>query len=96
MKYYTRTEVTQILEVEDGFVIALEREEIITRDAPEKDSGEYSDVMLERVRVASNLVQDLEVNLPGVAIILHMREQLADQRHRIDHFVLALQRQGES
>jgi len=92
MTYYTRVQILEILHVEEGFLVALEEEEIITQDAPEVDEAHYSDQMLERARVAANLMHDLDVNLPGVAIILRMREAMSKQRRRIDSFVLELSR----
>ena len=92
MTYYTRVQILEILHVEEGFLVALEEEEIITQDALEVDEAGYSDQMLERARVAANLMHDLDVNLPGVAIILRMREEMSKQRRRIDSFVLELSR----
>jgi hypothetical protein len=40
--------------------------------------------MLERVRVAQNLVRDLEVNLPGVAVIVRLREEMAGLRRHVE------------
>jgi hypothetical protein len=39
--------------------------------------------MLERVRVADNLVHELEVNLAGVAVIVQMREEVATLREQL-------------
>ena len=64
MNYYTRKQVMELLEIDEGFLVALEREEIVARDAPPDTQGEFSERMLERARVAQNLVNDLEVNLP--------------------------------
>jgi MerR family transcriptional regulator/heat shock protein HspR len=95
MSFYSRTEIVKLLEIDEGFLSSLESEEIIEVDAPPGESGEYSERMLERVRVAHELVRELDVNLPGVAIIVRMREQmltlrndfeksLRDLRERID------------
>lgn len=94
MRHYTRREIVELLQIEDDFIIALESEEIIVRDAPHGEAIDYSERMLERVRVASNLVDELDVNLPGVAVILQMREQLSEQRRRIERFMLEL-REGQ-
>jgi MerR family transcriptional regulator/heat shock protein HspR len=83
VNYYTRKQVVELLEIDEGFLIALEREEIVLRDAPAGASAEFSERMLERARVAQNLVADLEVNLPGVAVIVRMREELAGLRQRL-------------
>ncbi|MBW2293525.1 MAG: hypothetical protein JRG89_10940 [Deltaproteobacteria bacterium] len=90
MNYYTRRQLVDVLQVGDDFLISLEEEEIVTRDAPDDIAGEFSEIMFERVRVAANLVEELEVNLPGVAVIIRMREEMAGQRRAIEEFVIRL------
>ncbi len=90
MRFYTRIEIVKLLEIDSGFLDALEREEIIAPDAPATESGEFSEQMLERVRVAYNLVHDLDVNLPGVAIIVQMREDMSGLRHRLEGLLTEL------
>ena len=63
------------------------QEEIIVVDSPEENLGEFSDRMLERARVAQNLVRDLEVNMAGVAVIVRMREEMAELRHRLEQLL---------
>jgi hypothetical protein len=94
MTFYSRQQIVQILGIADDFLITLEREEIVFCDAPEEHPGEYSEQMLERVRVADNLVNELEVNLPGVAVILEMRENLAALRHHLETLAEELRRRG--
>lgn len=77
MKYYSRAELVALLGVEESFLWSLEQEEIIWLDAPAGERG-YSERMLERVRVSQNLVEELEVNLAGAAVILSLREQLTE------------------
>ncbi len=84
MRFYSRIEIVELLEVEPGFLDALEREEIILSDASSGAAGGFSERMLERVRVAYNLVHDLDVNLAGVAIIIQMREDMSSLRHQIE------------
>lgn len=91
MSYYTRKQVLELLEIDDGFLGTLISEEIVQIDAP-GGQGEFSEQMLERVRVAQNLVRDLEVNLAGVAIILRMREDMADLHHRLAQLARELER----
>ncbi len=90
MRFYTRIEIVQLLEIDGGFLDALEREEIIAPDAAATEGGEFSEQMLERVRVAYNLVHDLDVNLPGVAIIVQMREDMSGLRHRLEGLLTEL------
>ncbi len=94
MSFYTRKQLMEILEIDEGFLISIEREEIISDDAPESEVGHYSERMLERARVAQSLVSDLEVNLPGVAVILRMREDMAAMRHRVEELVIEIQKKS--
>jgi hypothetical protein len=96
VRFYTRTEIIKLLEIDGGFVDALEREEIINPDALASETGEFSEQMLERVRVAYNLVHDLEVNLPGVAIIVQMREEMSGLRHRLEDLLKELKGRGST
>lgn len=83
MKYYTRAELRSLLQVEESFLVLLEQEEILWLDAPGDPADAYSERMLERVRVSWNLVEDLDVNLPGAAVILALREQIAELQQRL-------------
>jgi hypothetical protein len=96
VRFYTRTEIVKLLEIDGGFVDALEREEIVAPDAPASETGEFSEEMLERVRVAYNLVHDLDVNLPGVAIIVQMREEMSGLRHRLEGLLNELKGSGST
>jgi hypothetical protein len=84
MTFYTRRQIVQLLDLDEGFVQALEQEEIIEADGPEPSKGEFSERMLERVRVAHTLVHDLDVNLAGVVIIVRMREEIGELRNALE------------
>ena len=92
MSYYTRKQLLEFLETDDGFITSLQQEEIIVVDSPEEALGEFSDRMLERARVAQNLVRDLEVNMAGVAVIVRMREEMAELRHRLEELLGEVQK----
>jgi hypothetical protein len=82
MSAFTRREIAQILEIDEGFVTSLERESIIQVDT-EGEGGAFSALMVERVRVAHSLVHELEINLAGVAVIVRMREELGTLRAKV-------------
>ena len=90
MKYYTRLEVVELLEIDELFLVSLEREDVVLRDAPPEAEGDYSELMLERARVAQNLVRDLEVNLPGVAVIVRLREEMVGLRRHVQDLLVEL------
>jgi hypothetical protein len=94
MIFYSRQQIVQLLDIEDNFLIQLEGEEIVYCDAPEEHPGEFSEQMLERARVADNLVHELEINLPGVAVILQMRESMAQLHRHVANLAEELRRRG--
>jgi hypothetical protein len=96
MSYYTRKQILEMVETDDGFLIALEQEEILVGDAPADSPGEFSERMLERVRVAQNLVRDLEVNMAGAAVIVRMREEMADLRRYVEELLAEVKRRTGS
>lgn len=90
MKVYTREQVLELVGMDAGFLLALEREEIVGFDVPEQ--GCYSERMLERARVAHELVTELDVNVEGAAIIVRMREELAALQRDLAGLARELQR----
>jgi len=84
-KYFTTTEIMEIFQVEEDLIVSLEREEIIcpecTGDDPLKH---FSSHEIEKLRIAKMLIEDMEVNLPGVEIILRMRESMINMRRQFD------------
>ncbi len=90
MSFYSREKIVKLLEIDEGFLTALESEEIIEADATAGEAGEFSERMFERVRVAHELVSELDVNLPGVAIIVRMREQMFELRREFAESLRAL------
>jgi MerR family transcriptional regulator/heat shock protein HspR len=96
MSSYTRSQLLALLEIEETFLVALELEEIVMHDARSGQDPGYSERMLERARVAHNLVRELDVNLPGVSIILRMREEMAELRHQMAEVLSELKRRGGS
>ena len=83
MRYFSRAEILTLLSIDEGFLALLEEEEIVWLDAPEENGPGYSERMLERARVSYNLVQDLDVNLPGAAVIVALREHVAELQQRL-------------
>ena len=95
MTTFTRRQVLEILEIEDAFLVSLEDESIVAPDAAEPEAR-YSDSTLERIRIASELVRELEVNLAGAAVILHMREELTDLRRRVAELLTEIEARRRS
>jgi MerR family transcriptional regulator, heat shock protein HspR len=84
-EYWTTTEVIELFEVETRFLEDLVEEEIL-RPEGRKDPAEkrFSEVDLERLRLAKLLVEEMGVNLAGVEIILRMRRDMFAMRAQFD------------
>ncbi len=50
----------------------------------------YSLDQVDRIRVAHNLIEELGVNLEGVEVVLHMREQIINMRRKLAHLRMRL------
>ena len=84
-QYWTLTEVVEYFDVDERFLRDLESEEII-RAEMEADASARTFCMeeLEKLRLAKILVEDMDVNLPGVEVILRMRRNMLDMRRQFD------------
>ncbi len=77
MSAYTLHQICELLELDEGCAAELVREAVLVADAGQ---DAFSEDMLERARVARELVVELEVNVAGVAVIVRMREELVALR----------------
>lgn len=83
-KYLPISEVVRVCSVSEEFVLSLERERVIVA-AKRKRQRVYSLEQVDRIRVAHNLIEELGVNLEGVEVVLHMREQIINMRRQLAH-----------
>lgn len=93
-EYWTVQEVVEIIEIDEDFLTDLEREEIVCPTCPGgRSTKHFSAKDLERLRLAKTLMEDMEVNLPGIEIILRMRQDMIDMRRQFDHILEDMARQ---
>jgi len=93
-EFWTVTEVMEIFEVDETFLADLEEEELLCpacRDEP--PTKIFSSAELEKLRLAKILVEDMGVNLPGVEIILRMRQMMFHMRRQFDEILEDLAQQ---
>jgi hypothetical protein len=83
MTFYTLRQIAEILGLDPEFVEQLEREEILLPEPEPEHEAAYSERMLERARVAHELVHELEVNLAGASVIVRLREEMVVLRQRV-------------
>ena len=84
-KHWTITEVVEIFEIDRELLTDLAEEDIICPICREEDDEKlYRSDEMEKLRLVKILVDDMDVNLPGVDIILRMRQQVIDMRRQFD------------
>ncbi|GIW45395.1 MAG: hypothetical protein KatS3mg077_2677 [Candidatus Binatia bacterium] len=92
-RYFRLEEVLRDLHVDREFVRVLEVEEIIHPKLSSEGETVLSAEDVERVRLARLLMEELEVNLPGVEIVLHMREELLSLQRQFGEILEQLVRE---
>ena len=84
-KFWTVSEVVEIFQIEERFVVDLEEEEVIHPIHGEGRADKlFSADELEKVRLAKILVEEMGVNVAGVDVILRMRQNLIEMRAQFD------------
>jgi len=87
-KYWTTTEIIETFQVSEELLIDLEREEILCPEcASNGSSKQFSNDELEKLRLARMLIEDMDVNIPGVEIILRMRNDMIHMRRQFDEIL---------
>ncbi|MFO7737814.1 MAG: chaperone modulator CbpM [Desulfatiglandaceae bacterium] len=84
-EFWTITEVVELFEVEENFLIDLEQEEILCPKCRDDSTTKlFSSSELEKLRIAKILFEDMGVNVPGIEVILRMRQTMFDMRNQFD------------
>ena len=78
-KYFRIAEIIEICDVSEKFVLSLEREKLISC-VRRRRIKLYPLDQVDRIRVAHVLVKQMGVNLQGVEVALHLRQQVMDMR----------------
>jgi MerR family transcriptional regulator/heat shock protein HspR len=82
-RYYTIKIAAELCGLHEQSLRMYERRGLI---APQRSSGnirQFSDDDVEQVRFIKRLIDDLGVNLAGVEVIMHMREQLIETQREL-------------
>jgi len=90
-KYLRIQEVIEICGVDEKFVLLLEKEEVI-RPIIQRKQKMYPLDQVDRVRVAHVLYREMQVNLEGVEVALHMREQMIEMQRAFEKTVRELRK----
>lgn len=88
-KYLRLTEVIEICGVKKDFILRLEKENLIF-PVTQRRQKVYPLEQVDRVRVARTLFEELGVNIEGIEVALHMREQMISMQRRFTEVLRAL------
>ena len=84
-EFWSVTEIVEIFNVDQNFIKDLEKENIICKVRTEKTSEKsFSFNDMERLRLAKILMHEMDVNIPGIEVILQMRQSMIDMRKQLD------------
>ena len=90
-KYFRIADIVETCDVSVEFIRALEQEHLI-KSVRRRRLKCYPQDQVDRIRVAQVLIGEMGVNLAGVEVALHMREQLISMRRELTVIVRRLGR----
>jgi MerR family transcriptional regulator, heat shock protein HspR len=84
-EFWTFSEALEVFQIEERLLLELEDEEVICpRCLQDSDMKHLSLEEMEKVRISKILTEEMGVNVSGVQIILHMRQQMLEMRRQFD------------
>lgn len=89
-KYVPLTEAAERLGRSADFIEALAREGLVELKRTLDDVVVISSEGLERIRFITLLTEELEVNLPGAEVILHMRDDMIAMQRQFDEILASV------
>ncbi len=93
-EYWTSTEIIKIFQVDESFISELVDWDIVCPTCSgDSQNRVFSAHDMEKLRIAKILVEEMDVNLPGVEIILRMRQNMIAMRKQFDDILEEIQRQ---
>jgi MerR family transcriptional regulator, heat shock protein HspR len=84
-EYWTVSEVIEIFQMDEDVISYLEEEEIVCPECiDENPTRLFRATELDKLRLVKILMEDMDVNLPGVEVILRMRQSMIQMRKQFD------------
>lgn len=90
MHYIKIDEIRAQLGIDETFIETLASEELIVVKHSVEGEGLVSEADASRLCVIVRLMRDLDVNLAGVEVILHMRDEVVSLQHQFDEVMHSL------
>lgn len=93
-KHWKITEIIKTFHIDESFIRELEEDEIVCSTCKKKNADKlFSPEDVEKLRLAKVLMEEMEVNRPGIEVILRMRQNMIDMRKQFDDILEDLARQ---
>lgn len=83
-RYYTIKSAAALCGMHEQSLRLYERRGLIQPQRSPGNFRRYTDLDIEQIRFIKRLIDDLGVNLAGVEVILHMRQQLVDTQRELE------------
>ena len=93
-RYLKITEIMATLQVDEAFLRHLAADDIIQLKETAEGDWLVSVEDADRVRVVHLLTSELEVNWPGVEVIMHMREAMLSMQRQFSEILETLVEEG--
>jgi MerR family transcriptional regulator/heat shock protein HspR len=81
---YTIRVAAELCGLHEQSLRLYERRGLITPNRTPGNARRFSEADIEQIRFIKRLVDDLGVNLAGVEVIMHMRQQLLEAQRELD------------
>jgi MerR family transcriptional regulator, heat shock protein HspR len=95
--YYYKKQVIEFFSFDEAFLETLEAEELVRSVEVEScEERVFPADQVERLRIIHNLVEELDVNLPGVEVILSMRDNMILMQEQFQQILETLAREVKS
>ena len=92
--HWTITEIVETFQVNETFIRDLEEDDIVCPTCNKNDPGKlFTPDEVEKLRLAKLLMEEMEVNRPGVEVILNMRQNMIEMRRQFDKILADLVKQ---
>lgn len=90
-RFYSIKVAAELVGMHEQSLRLYERRGLVTPNRTRGNARRFTEADIEQIRFIKRLVDDLGVNLAGVEVIMHMRQQLLDAQRELDE----LRRSGE-
>lgn len=83
-QYYSIRVAAELCGMHEQSLRLYERRGLVAPSRTQGNMRRFSDADIEQIRFIKRLVDDLGVNLAGVEVIIHMRQQLMEAQRELE------------